>query len=105
MHLRINICLKVGRLSEQQFPRGYYAYTVSALGREASSIRRRVARHLQKEKRSFWHIDYLLTSKNAVVIAIMTAQTEKKIECEINRHLKNEITERIPVLGFSASDC
>ncbi len=35
----------------------------------------------------------------------MAAQTNKKMECEINRCLKNEMTARIPVLGFGASDC
>ncbi|MDH5782813.1 MAG: DUF123 domain-containing protein [Candidatus Bathyarchaeota archaeon] len=35
----------------------------------------------------------------------IVAQTNKKIECEINKCLKNEITARIPVLGYGASDC
>ncbi len=105
IHLPTNIRLKVGKLGEHQFSRGYYAYTGSALGLGASSLRKRVSRHLQKKKHKFWHIDHLLTRKNTVVIAIIAAQTNKKIECEINRRLKNEITSRIPVLGFGATDC
>ncbi len=42
---------------------------------------------------------------DAVVMAVTAAQTNKKIECKINRCLKNEITTKIPVLGFGASDC
>jgi Uri superfamily endonuclease len=105
IHLPANIRLKVGKLGEHQFSRGYYAYTGSALGLGASSLRRRVARHLQKKKHKFWHIDHLLTRKDAVVIVIIAAQTSEKVECEINRRLRNEITTRIPVLGFGASDC
>jgi Uri superfamily endonuclease len=95
----------VGKLGEHQFLKGYYAYTGSALGPRASSLRKRVARHLQKKKRVFWHVDYLLTSGEPVVIAIVADHTNMKMECEINRRLKNEVTARIPVLGFGASDC
>lgn len=105
IHLPANIRLKVGRLGEHQFPKGYYAYTGSAIGLGASSLRKRVARHLQKKKRRFWHIDYLLARKDTVVIAIIAAQTDNKMECKMNRRLKNEMTTRIPVLGFGASDC
>ncbi len=105
IHLAANIHLKVGRLGEHQFPKGYYAYTGSALGSGASSLRKRVARHLQKKKHKFWHIDYLLARKDAVVITIIAAQTNKKIECEINKCLKNKLNARVPVLGFGASDC
>lgn len=105
IHLPADIRLKVGKLGEHQFPRGFYAYTGSALGLGASSLRNRVARHLQKKKHKFWHIDYLLARKDAVVIAIIAAHTNKKRECKMNRRLKNEMTARIPVLGFGASDC
>ncbi|MFQ6087117.1 MAG: DUF123 domain-containing protein [Candidatus Bathyarchaeia archaeon] len=105
IHLPANIRLKVGRLGEHQFPRGYYAYTGSALGSGALSLRKRVARHLQKKKHRFWHIDYLLARNDIVVTAIIAAQTNREMECEINRHLKNLITAKIPVLGFGASDC
>ncbi len=105
IHLPANIRLEVGKLGEHQFKRGYYAYTGSALGSGASSLRKRVARHLQKKKHKFWHIDYLLAHKDIVVTAIIAAQTNKKMECEINRHLKSTITAKIPVLAFGASDC
>jgi len=105
IHLPEDIRLKVGRLGDHQFQRGYYAYTGSALGLGASSLRNRVKRHLQKKKHKFWHIDYLLAHKDTVVVAIIAIQTNREIECRINGCLKNEITARIPVLGFGASDC
>jgi len=42
------IFLTVGKLSQQRFPKGYY--TGSALGKGASSLRRRISRHLQKKE-------------------------------------------------------
>ncbi|MGD8505452.1 MAG: GIY-YIG nuclease family protein [Candidatus Bathyarchaeota archaeon] len=105
LHLSTAIHVKVGKLGKQRFPKGYYAYTGSALGLGASSLRKRVARHLQKKKRKFWHIDYLLAHESVVAIAIVAFQTSRKIECKINRCLKDEMTAEIPVLGFGASDC
>lgn len=105
IHLSANIRLKVGKLGERQFPKGYYTYTGSALGLGASSLKKRVTRHLRRAKNKFWHIDYLLARKNVVVTAIITAQTDKKMECKINSYLKNEMKAKSPVLGFGASDC
>jgi len=105
IHLPAKIRLEVGKLGKHKFPRGYYAYTGSALGSGASGLRKRVARHLQERNRRFWHIDYLLAHKDVAVIAIVAAQTNEKKECKVNRRLKNEKKARIPVLGFGASDC
>jgi len=99
------ICLNVGRLGQQKFPRGYYTYIGSALGKGSSSLKRRVSRHLQKEKRNFWHIDFLLDNENATVTAVVAAQTNRKLECTLNRYMKREGGAKIIVKGFGASDC
>jgi len=97
-------CLNVGKLGIQKFPRGYYAYTGSALGAGASSLSRRVSRHLRKEKRKLWHVDFLLTHENTTVTAVVAAQINEKAECRMNQYIKGrEAT--IPVVGFGASDC
>jgi len=97
--------LNVGKLGQQKFPKGYYAYTGSALGKGASSLKRRVSRHLQKEKQNFWHIDFLLANENATITAVVAAQTNRKLECNLNRYIKREGGAKIPVKGFGASDC
>lgn len=97
--------LKVGEMGTRRLPAGYYAYTGSAMGTGASSLNRRVTRHLRKRKKKFWHIDFLLTHENATVTAMMTAQTDKKAECEMNRYIREELGAKIPVVGFGASDC
>jgi len=97
--------LNIGKLGMQTFPKGYYTYTGSALGKGASSLKRRVSRHLRKGKRNLWHIDFLLANENATVTAVAAAETNKKLECHMNRHIKGEGEAKIPVKGFGASDC
>ena len=69
-----DVTVTVGRLGKRKFPRGYYSYTGSALGKGATCLKNRVARHLKKEKRCFWHIDYLLADQNVSVEAVVRAR-------------------------------
>jgi Uri superfamily endonuclease len=99
------VTLTVGKLGKQSFPRGYYTYTGSALGRGATSLKHRIARHLKRTKPRFWHIDYLLADENVSVEAVIAAETNKKMECNINSHIKGIEGAEVPVKGFGASDC
>jgi len=97
--------LKVRKLGYFNFKQGYYAYTGSALGAGATSLKRRVARHLKKEKPKNWHIDFLLANKNAKVTAVITAESSANKECQINNLIKNIQGANVPIVGFGASDC
>ena len=97
--------LNIGKLGKQRFPSGYYSYTGSALGKGATNLKHRIARHLRKEKRMFWHIDYLLADKNVSVEAVIVVETDKKMECNLNSYLKKIKGAKVPVNGFGASDC
>ena len=99
------LSLNVGKLGVKQFPKGYYTYTGSAIGKGDSSLKSRISRHLRKEKRKHWHIDYLLAHQNAKITAVVAAQNKKRLECAVNCHLKEEGEAKIPVRGFGASDC
>lgn len=99
------VTLTIGKLGKQTFPRGYYTYTGSALGKGATSLKHRIARHLRKEKRLFWHIDYLLANQNVSVKAVIATETSKRMECKVNSYLKSISGARVPVNGFGASDC
>jgi Uri superfamily endonuclease len=46
----------IGKKGRFKFPKGYYVYTGSAL----NGLGKRIERHLRREKKHFWHIDYLL---------------------------------------------
>jgi len=97
--------LTVGKLGIQKFPKGYYTYTGSALGKGATNLKQRVSRHLRKRKRSLWHIDFLLADENATVTAVVATQTSKKVECSMNRYIEREGMAKVPVKGFGSSDC
>ena len=100
------ITVKVGQLGVKNFHTGYYTYTGSALGIGASSLKRRISRHLRKTgKKKHWHIDFLLTQRDTTVTAVVAAHTDREMECELNCHIKKEGTARIPVPGFGSSDC
>ncbi|MFQ5758606.1 MAG: DUF123 domain-containing protein [Candidatus Bathyarchaeia archaeon] len=100
------IRIKIGRLGVKSFPKGYYTYTGSALGTGASSLKRRVSRHLRKTgKKKHWHIDFLLGHRDATVTAVVAAQTDREMECELNCYIKRQGVARIPVSGFGSSDC
>jgi len=105
LFLSKQVTLTIGKLGKQRFPMGYYTYTGSALGKGASSLKHRIARHLRKDKRRFWHIDYLLADENVSVEAVIVAETNENMECKTNQHIKTIMGAKVQVKGFGASDC
>lgn len=90
--------VEVGALGKLTFKKGLYAYVGSA----QSNLEKRVNRHLKKEKRKFWHIDYLLDNEAAKVIAVFHKQSDKAGECTVAKAI-GERSEA--VAGFGSSDC
>ncbi len=88
----------VGALGKLRFEKGLYAYVGSA----QANLEQRIRRHLGKEKRLFWHIDYLLNNSAARTVKVLYKQADKTEECG----LAEVIGERgEPVDGFGCSDC
>jgi Uri superfamily endonuclease len=88
--------IKIGKLGSIDFKRGYYTYIGSAL----SSLEGRINRHLRKDKKIRWHIDYLLNE--AQVVEILFFETEQKLEC----YYSKKIRKNLPVIkNFGSSDC
>ncbi|MCP8304788.1 MAG: DUF123 domain-containing protein [archaeon] len=96
--------MKVGRLGFMEFRRGWYAYTGSALGHGPTGLMGRIQRHLKKDKKCFWHIDYLLKSEYSSVRAVVYAETEKRCECKIEGEIV-EAMDVVPMRRFGSSDC
>ncbi len=105
LFLSKEITLEIGKLGNQKFPMGYYTYTGSALGKGSNILKHRLSRHLRKEKRKFWHIDYLLANENVSIEAILVVETRKMMECEINTTIKSLNQAVVQVKGFGSSDC
>ncbi|MEM3530340.1 MAG: GIY-YIG nuclease family protein [Nitrososphaerales archaeon] len=101
MNLAKGINLKVGCLGSLKFKKGWYVYTGSALG--SGGLVGRVQRHLKKDKKCFWHIDYFLESKYSSIKVVIYAKSNKKYECKIIKEITNLNAK--PIKGFGASDC
>lgn len=88
--------ISVGKLGHISFPKAWYAYVGSAM----NGLRARLARHLRREKKFHWHIDYLV--REAEVKEITLCPSEKRVECSLARVLAGRF-QSIP--GFGSSDC
>jgi Uri superfamily endonuclease len=94
-----SIQTRIGALGDLTFNGGLYAYVGSA----QNNLERRVLRHQRKEKRLFWHIDYLLNNPAAKIIDALYKPSGKSEECKIASLLaQNGCT---PIIGFGCSDC
>jgi len=98
IQLSSDTAVEVGALGKLTFKKGWYAYVGSA----QNNLEQRVRRHLRKEKRKFWHVDYLLDSDAAKVIAVFHKQIDKTGECAVAKAIgeKGEAVD-----GFGSSDC
>ena len=90
--------MKIGALGNLSFTKGQYAYVGSA----QKNLQKRIKRHLRKQKRVFWHIDYLLDNPASKTVKIFFKQASKTEECTIAQEIsaRNEA-----VIGFGCSDC
>lgn len=81
------------------FKKGDYIYIGSAKG----CLEARLRRHLKKDKKSFWHIDYLLKDERTQISQIWMIL--KSIECKTAEvFCRNPFTESVRK-GFGSSDC
>ena len=85
--------IKIGSLGRLRFARGYYGYTGSAVSGYAG----RIGRHLAREKKLRWHIDYLL--RRGRVREVWLADGG---ECSRHARLGRGAA---AVRGFGCSDC
>ncbi len=74
---------------------GYYVYVGSAM----NSLEARVRRHMRKEKKLHWHIDYLL--KSARILEAILIPSEIRLEEELSKAVGRYGE---AVKGFGASD-
>jgi Uri superfamily endonuclease len=98
IRLENDAAYNIGALGMISFKKGLYIYVGSA----QTNLEERVRRHLRKEKRLFWHIDYLLGSNMAKAEKVFHMKGDKAAECVV----ANEVGKRgEPIMGFGSSDC
>lgn len=88
--------IRIGSLGAIPFKKGTYIYVGSA----QKGIEQRVKRHLKKQKKKHWHIDYLLDHAN--IKNVLVKEGPKSLECLIAKKL---LGFSIPIKGFGCSDC
>lgn len=88
--------IRIGKLGSIEFEKGSYVYVGSAM----NYLESRLQRHLKKEKKLHWHIDYLL--KKAEITDIIYNESSRKIECELSQNISSKAT---GIEGFGCSDC
>ena len=81
--------ITVGKLGVIHFKKGLYNYVGSA------PSEKRLERHLRKEKKIHWHIDYFLEKAE-----IKKVYTTKRKECDVA-----ETIDLPCIKGFGCSDC
>lgn len=96
MELKNTETIPVGKLGKIDFKKGFYIYAGSAL----NGLDQRIQRHLRKQKKMHWHIDYLLN--HAKIVNVFYKQSEVKEECFIAKTLEKEL---FILSGFGCSDC
>jgi Uri superfamily endonuclease len=92
--------IQVGRWGQLDLQPGYYLYVGSSFG--SGGVRARVSRHLRREKRKHWHIDYLRehVTPEEVWISYAANRLEHKWA-----GILFELPEMLPVQDFGCSDC
>lgn len=85
----------MGALGDYPFPAGWYVYTGSA----RNGVHQRIRRHLRREKRKHWHIDYLLAVADSVEAFVMLGTSIS--ECELHASLKGMMAEGLAILIVS----
>lgn len=90
--------IRAGSLGDLRIPAGEYCYVGSAM----NGIDQRLERHLSKDKRMRWHIDYLTMCSEC--ISAFESYPDHIPECELAGMV--EAAGSVPVFkGFGCSDC
>lgn len=101
IYLKKNESIKIGKLYDNlEFKKGYYVYVGSAM----NSLTKRIQRHLSKNKKLYWHIDYFLNNENSIIKEVLFNKSHNKIECEL-ANLINKNGKEIPKFGSSDCNC
>ncbi len=91
--------LSPGQLKTTEFKPGIYLY----IGSARNGLSGRIARHLRMEKKTFWHIDYLLQKAQIEEVWVKRNVFD---ECQSLRDAKNLLkNSSFPLKKFGSSDC
>lgn len=76
--LEMRICIEIGILGIVCIEPGIYGYVGSARG--MGGLRSRIARHIAKDKKIRWHIDYLTSLRDVRTLSIIYIKSKEDLE-------------------------
>ena len=80
--------IKVAKLAETYFSSGGYLY----VGRAKRGLKKRLERHLRKDKKLFWHIDYFLRKAEVMDVWIkLNSFDECRVVSQIRKFIENSV--------------
>lgn len=97
--------VNIGRLGAHHLNPGLYMYIGKGSGKGSSSVEARLKRHFSKEKKPFWHIDYLTLSPIFMTKVAVYGAASGLSECDLTRILIRELKAELAVKRFGSSDC
>ncbi|MCD6522882.1 MAG: GIY-YIG nuclease family protein [Candidatus Diapherotrites archaeon] len=95
-----DVTIRVGSLGNMLFKKGTYAYVGSA----QNNVEKRIRRHMNKKKKLFWHIDYLLKEPGIRIRRVLYKKAPKTEECRTASVISKR-GEAIPQFGCSDCKC
>lgn len=98
IELKTSQKLQIGKLGTLFFKKGFYVYIGSAM----NGLEKRIRRHLCTQKKTYWHIDYLLPV--AEHIDVFYQENNIKKECDIAQVLAANL-QGVPCFGCSDCSC
>lgn len=97
-----DLTARIGAFGTLGIPRGNYVYLGSAKG--SGGLQARITRHLSKNKRLKWHIDYILAAEPTKIDTIVFAYENYRRECILTPHLEKSGFTHLKK-GLGSSDC
>ncbi len=99
--LKRELSFKVKRGSLFNLRPHLYLYVGSAFN--SGGLKSRLLRHLKKDKKLHWHLDFITSSSSFYPISVYLF-AEKRIECELARELLKDF-DFVPLFGSSDCNC
>lgn len=75
------------------------------MGTAQKNMIQRISRHIKREKKIRWHIDYITSNPDFKIINCYISELSKEYECKIVRQLETAFKFDAPVKKFGSSDC
>ncbi|MFX1286377.1 MAG: DUF123 domain-containing protein [Promethearchaeota archaeon] len=84
---------------------GFYLYFGSARGKTSTSLEKRLTRHFKRQKKTFWHIDYITSHPDTKMINAYYTTITGTTECSALQGFLQNFHNTEIIQKFGSSDC